>query len=150
MSLTPSRRALLQATALVPALLTETAACTSHRPAHAVVDPDVAVRAAAVAREVELLSAYDEALAAAAPGASAELAAVRADHEAHLAALGAPSPAASPSASAQVPASPGALAARERSAAAAHAADALRASRPLAALLASMAASEASHLVALT
>jgi hypothetical protein len=150
MSLTPSRRQVLQASALLAA-----AACTSRSPKPTVVDPDVALRAAAVARERALLAAYDAAPRGARLGA---LAAVRADHEAHLAALAAPvpgpsTPVPSPTTTAAPPAATpvtiGELAAHERATAAAHATDALRASRPLAAVLASLAASEASHAVAL-
>jgi hypothetical protein len=133
MSASPSRRRLLQA-----ALLTPLAACTTTAGRPARVDPDVALRAAAVARERSLLALYD-----AAPP-SATVLAIRAEHEQHLAALGAPSPAPSPATAAT-----GSLVAAERAAAAAHAADALVASPQLAAVLASLAASEASHPVAL-
>src|SRR4051794_5717796 len=145
MSLTPSRRRLLQATALLPALVSGTAACTHPAEQPAVVDPDVALRAAAVARELDLLAAYDGVVGAP-PARAAQLAAVRAEHAAHLVALGtaSPTPSATPS---TTPVTVTELAARERAAAAAHAADALGASRQLAAVLASLAASEASHVV---
>ncbi|GAC1607376.1 MAG: hypothetical protein NVS3B26_00480 [Mycobacteriales bacterium] len=133
------------------------AACTASAPLPAApprVDPDVALRDAAIAREHALLLLY---AAQTAPA----LVAIRAEHEQHLTALGADpaaaaSPASPPSAaspasppSAASPASLGHLVAAERSAGAAHAADALRASRSLAAVLASLAASESSHPVAL-
>lgn len=133
MSASPSRRRLLQAAVLVPV-----AACTSTPSRPAKVDPDVALRAAAVERERGLLARYD-----AAPP-SPVVAAIRAEHEQHLTALGAPSPAPT----APPPAS-GSLVAAERAAAAGHAADAMKASPALAAVLASLAASEASHPVAL-
>lgn len=134
MTASPSRRRLLQA-----ALLAPLAACTAKPSRPEPVDPDVALRAAAVARERALIARYD-----AAPPSPA-VAAIRAEHEQHLAALGAPSP--PPSAT---PAAASSLVAAERAAAAAHAADALTASPKLAAVLASLAASEASHPVALT
>ena len=129
-------------------------------------DPDDALRTAATTREQELLVAYDAALAAD-PGLAPVLAPVRAHHEEHLAALlasapppsGRPSsrPAATPAAtptpapSATGPVSLAALAATERAAAARHADDAVNArDRSLAALLASLSASEQSHPVALT
>jgi hypothetical protein len=104
---------------------------------------DDVIRAAAVERERALLALY---AGATTPAALA----VRADHEEHLAALtqqSTPSPVASPSAG-PVP-TKAALVAAERAAAAADAAAALDASPGLAALLASLAASEASHPVAL-
>lgn len=143
MSTSPSRRRLLQAGLLAPlAACTSSPSPPSPRPRPALVDPDVALRAAAVAREQQLIARY--------AGTSSPAAlAIRAEHEQHLLALGGPvaSPVASPipAAAASVPQ----LVAAERAAAAAHAADALRASRGLAALLASLAASEASHPVAL-
>jgi hypothetical protein len=142
MSLTPSRRGVLQAALLGSA----TAACTYRSRRAQRVDPDDALRAAAVARERSLVALY-EAAAAATPGGSA--AAILAEHQAHLRALGAfPDP--SPS---QVgPSTPPAVAdlvTAERAAAAAHAAAAVGASRELAAVLASLAASEASHPVGL-
>jgi len=134
---TPSRRQLLVGTALLPV-----AACT-HRDAPVKVDPDDAIRAAAVERELSLIALY-------AGAASPAAVAVRADHQAHLAALtrgATASPAASP---APAPAlTTAALVAAERAAATAHAAAALEASPELAGTLASLAASEASHPVAL-
>jgi hypothetical protein len=146
MSASPSRRRLLQAALLSPVA----AACTTKRDKDdGPVDPDVAIRAAAVAREERLLDLYS----AAAPGVAGTLASIRAEHEAHLDALRPRS--ASPSASTGSPRSLPAVALpalvrAERAAAAEHAAAALTASRPLAALLASLAGSEASHAVVLT
>ncbi|MGB8651988.1 MAG: hypothetical protein WCD35_15150, partial [Mycobacteriales bacterium] len=75
----PSRRQVLVGT-LSSALLT---ACTASPPRRAQrPDPDLALAAAAVAREQALLSAYDEALAAA-PALAGELGPLRADHAAH-------------------------------------------------------------------
>jgi hypothetical protein len=141
----PSRRQVLSGT--VVAL---SAACTSHRADRpAPPDPDVALTADAVAREQALLDAYDAALGAD-PSLVAELGPYRADHAAHLAALR-PSAAASPTPTAPGPV-PGqaartraGLAAAERAAAAAHATATTTASPRLAGLLASLAASEASH-----
>lgn len=141
MSVSPSRRRLLQTLLLAPVA----AACSrSKHEQPATEDPDVALRAAATVREQALIAAYRSAATA-----SSAVAAVLADHEEHLRVLGSasPTPSAAP-AGAPVPA--GRLAAQERQAAAAHAAAALDASPSLAALLASLAASEASHAVALT
>jgi hypothetical protein len=154
MSLTPSRRGVLQAALLAPVLTSAASACTTHRSRTEPVDPDVALRAAAVARERALLDLYTAAEGSS-PALAALLTLVRAEHEQHLAALAAPSPAPSGSATqtttrAGVAPSRAVLASAERAAAQAHAADALLASRPLAAVLASLAASEASHLVVLT
>lgn len=119
------------------------------------VDQDAALRAAAVAREQALVQAYDRALAAA-PGAAALLAPLRAEHAQHLAALGAPAPSGGPtprrgpSGRAADPAARAALAGAERRAAAEHGRDALASSRELAVVLATLGASEASHVVALT
>jgi hypothetical protein len=143
MSVTPSRRRLLQTLLLAPVV----AGCTDDKPSRRSVDsPDVALRQAAIARERALIAHYRS---AAAP--STVLAAVAADHEAHLRALGAgpAEPSTSPAPSG-APTTPAALATEERRAAAAHAAAALDASPSLAALLASLAACEASHVVALT
>jgi len=126
-------------------------------------DPDDALREATADRERALLGLYDAALLAA-PQLAALLAPLRAHHEVHLAAVtdpaaAIPSPtasvaAASPSPSPLPPLPPGdaraALAEAERTAGAAHAADALAArDNSLAALLASLSASEQSHPVAL-
>ena len=137
-------------------------------------DPDVALLQAALDRELSLMQRYDDALAATSgPAASrpagsrlaASLAALRAEHAVHVAALGAfPTPAGTapdpitPRASAtrrlSATGRPGsvlaALAEQERLVSGAHARDALVASRELAAVLATLAASEASHVVALT
>jgi len=118
--------------------------------APAAVDPDVALRAAAVERELALLAAYDDVLADAAAPA---LLALRAEHAEHLAALDpAVAVPAAPVARERRGPSPRAttrLRAAEREAAAAHVADALPASRALAPLLASLAAAEAAHGVVL-
>lgn len=140
------------------------------------VGADLALHAAAVERERELLAAYDQALAGD-PARRALLRPLRAAHVEHLVALEAarpsasatPSPAApstaapstvTPSARPSAGASPAPrregrrvtladLRSVERRAAAAHAADALPASRALAQVLATLAAAEASHAVAL-
>ncbi len=128
-------------------------------------DPDDALREATADRERALLALYDAALLAA-PELAGRLLPLRAHHEVHLAevtepASAAPSPtasaaAASPSSSPLplMPLPPGdplaVLAEVERTAGAAHAADALAArDNGLAALLASLSASEQSHPVAL-
>ncbi len=83
----PSRR-----TVLLGALAVPLAACTDDAAPPAPpppVDPDVALRAAAVAREQSLVAAYDAVLAAV-PAEAARLTALRAEHLAHLEALGAP------------------------------------------------------------
>jgi hypothetical protein len=152
MSLTPSRRRVLQAALLAPALAPVASACTSRPSQPEPVDPDVALRQAAVARERTLVDLY-AAAEGSSPARAAQLALVRAEHEQHLAALGAPSsgPSASSGTARTLAAPlPRTLTAAERAAAQAHAADALLASRPLAAVLASLAASEASHPVVLT
>ena len=162
MSSRPSRRAVLSAGAVGLA-----AACTrSRRPSPgrpARPDPDVALTAAAVDRELALLTAYDAALAAT-PALASRLAPLRAEHAEHLLALGA-GPAGNPTPASGATTNPAlaqprgtgaeggqarsSLATAERIAAAAHATAALSASARLAALLASLAASEASHQVAL-
>jgi hypothetical protein len=132
-----TRRHLLTTTGLAGV-----AACTTRKAAFPPksVDPDVALRAAAVAREQALLAAYDAALAAR-PALATKLTPLRADHVTHLAALTAPN---ATSTAAPAPAtSP--LAHLERTTAAAHAAAALLASRELAPVLASLAACESSH-----
>jgi hypothetical protein len=156
---------LTRRSALASAGLALVTACTRRtaRPAR-VLDPDEALKAAAVVREQALLNAYDDALRTA-PALAARLAPLRADHAEHLAALsGAASPGApATSGAASTPSTgaastPGgqppqavlhALATLERTAATGHTADALIASRRLAPVLASLAACEASHLVVL-
>ena len=126
------------------------ASCTS-REKPATPDPDDPLRAAAVARERTLLAMYDAAAAGSGPADAAVLQAVRAEHAEHLAALlGQPSPSPSTAAApSPTVATRPQLVAAERSAAQAHAAAAVTASPELAGLLASLAASEASHPVAL-
>jgi hypothetical protein len=144
-----TRRHLLATTGLAGV-----AACTAKKvaPLPKRIDPDVALRAAAVTREQVLLAAYDAALAAR-PAVAAALAPLRDDHVAHLAALQAssatvaptPAPTATP-VPAPAPATTSTpLAHLERTTAAAHAAAALLASRELAPVLASLAACESSH-----
>lgn len=148
--MTPTRRAVLAGGALL-AVSACTGSSGAGRPARP--DPDVPLRADAVARERALLASYD-ALLAAQPDLAPRLGPLREEHAAHLAALGAeqapatvppsgaaPSPAAAPGVAALVRA--------ERDAAAAHAAATAAASPALAAVLAQLAASEASHPVAL-
>lgn len=158
-----TRRALLVAGATLPLV-----ACTDSpppRPAPTAVDPDVALRAAALARETALLQAYDEAVAAV-PALATLLAPLRADHDAHIVALALPGAAPTPTPSATAVPVPAAaalptepakrkaaalarLVAAERAASKAHATGALAASPGLAALLGQLAASEASHPVGL-
>jgi hypothetical protein len=155
----PTRRSVLVA---APALLA--VACTADAPAPrpAPVDPDDALRAAAAERERALLREYDAVLASR-PGLAPRLVPVRGHHAEHLEALLGPPPTASPEPSASPtadvpPAVPppaddaaalARLAAAERAAGDAHAADCLAASRRLAPVLASLSASELSHPVAL-
>jgi len=171
----PTRRAVL--TSGLAALLSACTTAPRPRRSPAAPDPDLALIAAAVARERLLLAAYDAVLATT-PALAAQLGPLRADHLVHLAALGAspkpplaapgthslassgaPVPGA-PAARAphpHVPAARGAKGARtaaelpglERRAAAAHAAAAVTCSRRLAPVLASLAASESSHEVVL-
>lgn len=151
-----SRRTLLLSGAAVPL-----AACTdAPRPQPEPVDPDVALRDAAVAREQALLQEYDAALAAV-PALAPVLAPLRADHLAHLASLsptGSPAPLPSPAAAPRVlPTEAKArraavlarLAGAERTAATAHATAALEASAALCGLLGQLSASESSHPVVL-
>lgn len=154
----PTRRAVLATGLLLPL-----AACTgrSAPPGPPPVDPDVALRAAAVARERSLLALYDRALRTDAaltdPALAARLAPLRADHAVHLAALelpvsgpgtpGAapgPAPTATPSTTAG-PVTVDELATAERVAAAAGLRALLPASRELAVVLASVCACEATH-----
>lgn len=155
-----TRRQLLGASAL----LLVTGCREAPTPAPTPVDPDDALRAAANDRERVLLRAYDAALLAA-PALTARLSALRAEHVEHLAALagpqvsggvvaatptGSPAP---PAAASSAAASPAAVLAglvrAEQAAAAGHSGAVGGASRPLAALLAVLAASEASHQVVL-
>lgn len=157
------RRALLAGAALLPL-----AACTSEpAPAPPPPDPDDLLRGAAAERERSLLAEYDRLLAAV-PALAVRLRPLRAQHAEHLLALTGPPPTGSPSPTAttpspspppappEVPPAPTAadalatLVAAEQAAAGAHTADALTArDLDLAGLLASLAASESSHPVAL-
>jgi hypothetical protein len=134
-----TRRHLLASTGLAGA-----AACTTSKtpPPPKAVDPDIALRAAAVAREQSLLAAYDVALAAR-PALATKLTPLRADHVTHLAALQTPDATATPATATATAGPP--LAQLEKAAAGAHAAAALLASRELAPVLASLAACESSH-----
>jgi hypothetical protein len=140
-----------------------TAACTTERsPRPSAPSRDELLRAEAVQREQALVTAYADALGER-PELTSLLAPLLGDHSAHLAALGGTVATASPLPSSSSPPAPPrsravvlrSLAAQERAAAAAHAAAAELAeadvpcSRRLAPLLASLAASEASHLVVL-
>ena len=154
----PTRRAVLTA---APALLV--VACTADEPPArpAPVDPDDALRSAAAQRERALLQEYDAVLAAR-PGLAPRLLPVRGHHAEHLEALHGPPPTGSPSPSATAAVPPAVpppaddaaalarLAAAERAAGDAHAADCLTASVRLAPVLASLSASELSHPVALS
>ncbi len=161
----PTRRTVLRAGLVLPL-----AACTAGREAPAPLpppDPDRALRAAAVDRERALLAAYDAALLAT-PSRAALLRPLREEHAAHLEALlaldpartsappgagsGSGRPGAPPGTAAPAPPAPAApvdLAAAEAAASTAHADAVPAASRGLAGLLASLAAAEASHGVAL-
>ena len=155
----PTRRTVLAGGLLLtvpPAL----SACTgeARRPVRPrPVDPDVALRAAAVDRERQLLARYD-ALLLQQPDLTARLSPLRAEHAEHLAALGQQeqpptgSPAAAPTVLPSPVAGPGGLPGlvqAERAAGAAHGVATSSASAPLAAVLAQLAASEASHPLAL-
>lgn len=170
----PSRRQVLRATLALPVgagLGASLTGCTGGPPRPPVrLDPDDALRAQAVARETGLLTAYDAALLLR-PDLATLLQSLRGEHAEHLAALteALAQPTASPAASSartpaplpvplpaeSQPASRSAasllagLIDAERRAGAGHTADALLASRPLAALLAALSASELSHPVAL-
>ncbi|HEU0100687.1 MAG TPA: hypothetical protein VFR07_00030 [Mycobacteriales bacterium] len=162
----PSRRSVLAAGLLLPL-----AACTGPAPPGPPppVDPDVALRAAAVAREQSLIALYDAALSARTGAGRATLETVRSEHLQHLAALtaappggtsgGSTAPATTPPAATPPAATPpgprspapgqAELRAAEAAAQLAHAEAVLPASRALAALLASLAAAEAAHAVVL-
>lgn len=168
------RRTLLAGAALLPL-----AACTAEpTPPPPPPDPDDLLRGAATEREGVLLAEYDR-LIAVLPALTTRLLPLRAEHAEHLLALVGPPPTGSPVPSAtrtptpaptptptpsstslplppEVPPPPATaealaeLLAVEQSAAGAHTADALAATdRDLAGLLASLAASESSHAVAL-
>ncbi|MGI8536591.1 MAG: hypothetical protein ACR2K2_08845 [Mycobacteriales bacterium] len=155
----PNRRSVLTGLGGAAATLALTG-CTSEPAAPPPPDPDDLLREAAVAREQSLLRAYDGVLLAQ-PTLTARLLPLREQHVEHLAALTAPTPpasapAAGASAGPAVPPPPttvgtlDTLAAAERAAGVSHAQDALAAvDRPLAALLATLSASEQSHPVAL-
>jgi hypothetical protein len=136
----PTRRSVLTAAAVGGAAAGLTGCTSKTRTAPAPVDPDVALRTAAAAREQALLDAYD-AVIAASPAQAARLAPLRAEHVEHLTALGAT---AAPGRAAATD-----LKALERITAAAHATAVLTASRRLAPLLASLAAAESTHVVVL-
>lgn len=138
-----SRRTLLGLAAATPL-----AACTRQDGPPPLPDPDVALRAAAIEREHGLLARYDAALVAL-PDLALRLAPVRAEHAEHLAALLGAEPSTAPPARSAPPATLADLVAAEREAGIAHARAALEASRALAALLASLSASETSHPVVL-
>jgi hypothetical protein len=151
-----TRRALLSAAAALPL-----AACTSDPEPPPPPDPDDLLRESAVERERSLLAEYDAVLLVL-PSLAERLLALRAEHVEHLATLtgegpaGTPSPQASQPGVAAVPPTATAAAAlaglveAERAAGAAHGAATLAArSRELAALLATLSASESSHPVAL-
>ena len=164
----PTRRAVLLAPVL--GAVGAAAACTSggDGPDEAPgPHPDVVLADEAAERERRLLAAYDSALALA-PALAERLAPLRAEHAEHLSALGVPElPAPAPAdPSAGAPASPDpaptppplpadppglltALADLERTTSTSHAGAAVRSGRGLAVVLASAAASEASHVVAL-
>ena len=177
----PTRRRVLIAGPVALLAVSGLTGCTSGgpdreaaAPTPAPVDPDDALRAAAVERERALLRDYDAVLLAL-PELAARLAPVRGHHDEHLTALLGPpagSSSASPTSTAPASASPtssipGAtgsaagpvptdapaavarLVAAERAAAEGHARDCLAASRRLAGVLASLSASELSHPVAL-
>ena len=166
----PTRRSVL-AGALAAGAAAALSGCTTgaDRPAGPrPPDPDVVLADQAAARERALLAAYDEATARA-PELADRLAPLRAEHADHLAALGVPTAAATPPASGPtagpapepepavaapaLPADPAgllaALADLERRAAVDAGGTAVRSGRGLAVVLASIAASEASHVAAL-
>lgn len=150
------RRTLLAAATALPL-----AACTSDPEPPPAPDPDGLRRESAAERERSLLAEYDAVLLVL-PSLAPRLLALRGEHVEHLTALTGqppstrPSPAATAAGPAAVPPTATAAAAlvglveAERAAAAAHGADALVAeSRELAALLATLSASESSHPVGL-
>jgi hypothetical protein len=134
----PSRR-----TVLVAGALSLTAACRPRKKkTTAGLSPDVTLRSAALDRELALLAAYD-AVIAKVPAAAPRLRPLAADKAAHVAALGKGT--ALPSTVTTLVQ----LRSLERQAAAAHAEAAVSASRSLAPLLASLAASSSSAVAAL-
>ncbi len=135
----PSRRAVVAGGLLLPF-----GAVMSAREAPSKPHPDIALVAAAVAREQGLLALYDRALAAS-PGPV--LAALREEHAVHLRELRGPFP---DTAAQGPPPTRAALRAAEHAASAGYVSAAGTASRQLAALFASLAAAEAAHDVALT
>lgn len=158
----PTRRALLLAAPAAAGLAVLTS-CTSGSPSgpptpSAAPDPDLALRAAAVAREQELIRAYDAALLAV-PTLRDRLLVLRAEHQAHLGALGAApaSPAVGSPLVGEPTGSPtgttdahlAGLRSAERVVGSAHTAGLRTASAALAVVLATLAASEAAHEVAL-
>lgn len=111
-----------------------TAACKKGTARTPVVDPDDALRAAALEREQQLLAAYQSVMAAH-PPLAAQLRLLAANKAVHVAELGAPSVASSTVTTVAQ------LRVLERSAATEHGRAALTASRSLAPLLASLSAS---------
>lgn len=147
------------------------AACTPAAPDAApaptpTTDPDVSLGAQAAARERTLLASYDAAILAA-PALADKLGPLRAEHATHLTAIAAQTPPSArpltpqqtpptsppPPTAAAAPADPAVVLASltqaERTAAVGHGDAAIAAGRALAAVLAAVAASEASHPVAL-
>ncbi len=133
----PSRR-----TVLVASVLTLTA-CREKAPVR--VDPDVALREAALQRELALQSAYESVMRLR-PSLAPRLQALAADKAVHATALGPVTPATSAVSTVSTLAG---LKALESTTATAHGRAALTASRQLAPLLASLAASSASALAVL-
>ena len=133
----PSRR-----TVLVAGALSLTTACRHGRPSVPAADPDVALHAAALEREQQLLAAYQSVMAKH-PALTQQLRLLAADKAVHVAALGTPGTA--PSEVSTV----AELRGMERSAATAHGRAAVTASRALAPLLASLSASSSCAVAAL-
>lgn len=139
----PTRRQALAAGAAALASATAAACTADERPRPPERTTDDVLREAAAAREQALVAAYSAAVRAH-PQRAEELTNLLTDHGAHLVLLG---PVVVPTTTARP--TPGtslrALVVQERVAAAEHAKAAVTASRELAALLASLAACEASH-----
>ena len=127
----PSRR-----TVLVAGVLSLVTGCRTKPRAQPVVDPDAALRSAALARENALLDAYRTVMATH-PALAPQLRLLAADKAVHVAALGAPAPGGSTVTTVAQ------LRVLERSAATEHGRAAVTASRALAPLLASLSASSA-------